>query len=252
MNAPRPFARLLRARRLSPSIVAALACAAAHAVLHAGPGEKPLIRFDYAMHSTLGSVRLETETSAPSTETMFVPNRGFSPARRYSGKGPFHFRLVSEGDGGPTQSLEIPRSWTGKLVYFFVAKGPSAKQPVKLLPLPENPDHAGDGAIVFANYTERKIAAQLGAQTLGASPGEVFWRQAPNSPEGMKTMLVEVGQNRAEPIYRNAIPIRSSERLFIFVVSDESRRGMKLLVAYDRETSGEPATRTKQRDGANR
>lgn len=204
-------------------------------------GEEPPIRFGYSIHSTLGNIRLEAATTVPETEEVFVPNRGFSGTRIYVGYGPFRYRfLPEEGEPGPVQSLEVSRSWQGRHIYFFLFRDDSVESGFRLLSLPADPDFEEGGAMVFANYSRKRIAAKLGEEEIGADAGDVFWRAAPDAPEGMRTLLVEVGSDRVRPLYRNRIPIRSEQRLFVFVVPHERGDGLRLLVAFDRRPPGPP------------
>ena len=201
--------------------------------------DEPL-RFTYSMHSTLGLLRMEATVEATGeavgTNTFRVPNRGFSEIQSYRGDGSFAYRLLGEEDGPkwPSVSLQAPRSWNGRHLYFFAFRNPGGEVPIRLAPLPENPEFRGRGAIVFGNYASVPIAAKLGEATVRTLPGKTLWRAAPDAPEGMETLLVKAEDDRLRPIYRNRIPIRENERLFIFIVPGPRERGEQLIVIYDR------------------
>ena len=231
---PPPAARASAGRALAAALLLGL-CASGVARAQSADEEPPVV-FSYSLHSTLGLLELEVPTVHPESVEVRVPNRGFSQPLTYIGYGRFGYRLVVDDrdDQPPAITLDIPRQWLGRHVYFFAFKGGGESQPIRLAPMLENSDFKGDGAIVFGNFSDRPLAAKLGEQQLRARPGQTLWLAAPDAPEGMQTLLVQIGADKPRPIYRNRIPIRSEHRLFILVVPGAREGSEKLLVAYDR------------------
>jgi len=238
---PHPIRRLASIR-IFRTILAVMFAGQIHAARAQAADEEP-ISFTYSIHSTLGLLRIEATTDytteTPKTTSIRVPNRGFSEMQRYRGFGGFAYRLLEGDDGGRAVSqFEVPEAWEGKHVYFFAFRGDEAGgQLIRLAPMPVNPDYRGKGAVVFGNYSRRAIAARLGGELVRAPAGETVWRAAPEAPDGMETLLVRIEEDQARPIYRNRIPIRSNQRVFIFITPSERGKGERLIVAYDRQAS---------------
>lgn len=210
--------------------------------------ETPL-NFTYSLHSTLGLLRMETPVTvtaeAVETVELRVPNRGFTAPQRYSGDGRFSYRLIGEaGEIWPPVDFRASADWNGHHVYFFVFRNPGGEFPVRFAPMPENPKYRGRGAVVFGNYSDVPIAARLGTDEIRTMPGKTFWRDATEAPEGMETLLVKAEGDRIRPIYRNRIPIREDQRLFIFVVPGPAEGREKLMVVYDRDPGASLELRT--------
>ncbi|MBC2593456.1 hypothetical protein H5P28_04200 [Ruficoccus amylovorans] len=196
--------------------------------------EEPPIQFTYSIHSTLGTLELETEGEGPELVKQWVPNRGFSKVRKYVGLGPLRYRLLSKDGSSSVQELPVPRQWQGRHIYLFVVRGAGDTETVKLMPIPENPGFSGKGAIVFANFSAANIAAKMDEIVLRAAPGQIYWESSIEAPSGMETILVQSVDDGYRPIYRNRIPVRANERVFIFIVPSKARMGMELLVVFDR------------------
>lgn len=200
--------------------------------------EEPLLSFTYSVHSTLGLLTMEAtvEVTAEEVKTakFRVPNRGFSRPQRYQGDGSFAFRLIGDdGEPGPPVNLPASPEWNGRHVYFFAFGNRGGEVPIRLAPMPENPEFRGRGAVIFGNYSNTPIAAQLGPHRVRTQPGKIVWHPAVDAPDGMQTLIVKAGEDGLRPLYRNLIPVRPDHRLFIFILPGRDDRGERLLVVFD-------------------
>jgi hypothetical protein len=204
----------------------------------AAADEEPLVSFSYSVHSTIGLLTMEASTEVSQTTTTTavfrVPNRGFSRSQQYTGDGNFSYHLIdADGEAGVSSELLAPIDWNGRHIYFFAFANPGGEASVRLAPLPENPDFRSQGAVVFGNYTQKPIAARLGNNEVRTLPGSTVWNPAVNAPDGMQTLIVKAENGEIRPIYRNLIPVRKNQRLFIMIVPGRNDSGERLLVVFD-------------------
>jgi hypothetical protein len=200
--------------------------------------EEPRISFTFSIHSTLGLLNMEATTEVTEESTVSVkfrvPNRGFSSVHRYTGNGSFAYRLVNnEGDAGPSSSITAPMDWNGRHVFFFAFGNPGGEVPVRLAPMPENPNFRDRGAIIFGNYSQTPMAARLGTHEVRTMPGNTIWNSAIEAPDGMQTLIVKSEDGEIRPIYRNLIPVRENQRLFIMIVPGRNEKSERLIVVFD-------------------